>query len=86
MGRASGSLPQEVSVLLDKRAHAAVPLGRDGSVEEEDVQVVRLRLEPRVDEVLERLLFFIVSEDKTPPITPKYMYIYVKVNLFSRSH
>ncbi len=35
--------------------HAAIALGGDAGVEEHDVEVSRLRLDARVDEVLERL-------------------------------
>lgn len=47
--------PEEIGILLDDREHAAVALGRYGSVEKNDVQVTRLRLNASVDEVLKRL-------------------------------
>lgn len=52
-------LPQETGVgLLGDVEQAAVALGRDAGVEEDHVQVPRLRLDAGVDKVLKRLLYY----------------------------
>lgn len=49
-------VPQETGVgLLGDVEQAAVALGRDASIEEDHVQVARLRLDAGVDKVLKRL-------------------------------